>query len=212
HRRARHHDQPAGGAHRPGCRARRGTHPGAAQPRCPDPPWNAQLGALTCRCSVKEQGVWASIHGGSPMIRSLRIVCAVGVLAVPFGMATAATAQSCPVLDPTCTLNQVIDNGSGATDDVVGNARPAVDDTGGAAEDAVDTVRGTVDDTVSKVKDTVDRTLGGGGQPPGGGGSGPGGGDGSEGGNGPGTTNGGRHHGAGAGGGGGHVGTTLGSS
>lgn len=149
------------------------------------------------------------------MVRSLRVLFAVGVMACPFAMATAAMAQTCPILDPTCTVNEVIDNGSGAADDVVGNSGDAVDDPAGAAGDAVDTARGTVDDTVSKVQDTVDRTLGGSGNPPpgDGGGSDPGGGHGGGNGagqgpaNGPGSTNGGQHNGAGSGRGGGHVGS-----
>ncbi len=115
------------------------------------------------------------------MIRALKIVPAAMLLSVPFALATAASAQTCAAVDPTCTVDHVIDDGQGGTgaaDDPssvgVGNA---VDDVDGTAQGAVDDVQQTVDNTAGTVRDTVDDVLGNGGiDLPGGGGSGNGGG------------------------------------
>jgi hypothetical protein len=148
------------------------------------------------------------------MIRSLRVFFAVGVMALPLGLGTAARAQTCPVLDVTCTVDQIVDTGGDTVDDVVGSSGDAVDNTVDDAQtkahDAVDTVTGTAGDTVSTVRDTIDDTLGNVDNPlPGdGGGSGGGGG----GGNGSGHDPNGNHNGVGSGGGrgGGHVGGSTG--
>ena len=129
------------------------------------------------------------------MIRSLRVLFAVGVMALPLGLGTAARAQTCLVLDVTCTVDQIVDTG-----------KDTVDDAQTKVHDAVDTVTGTADDTVSTVRDTIDDTLGNVGNPPpgDGGGSGGGGGGGS---NGSGHNPNGNHNGVGSGGGrsGGHI-------
>ena len=136
------------------------------------------------------------------MVLSLRVLFAVGVISVPLALATAAAAaaQTCPVLDSTCTL----DNVTGDTlDDAGGAAGDAVDRAGDTAhdkvQDTVDQVQGRVDDSTSKVRDTIDQVLGKVGDPPplpgDGGGSGPGGGSGG-GGNGGGSQGGGHDGGA----------------
>ena len=150
------------------------------------------------------------------MIRSLRVLFAVGVMALPLGLGTAARAQTCPVLDGHCTVDQIVDTGGDAVDDVVGSAGDTVDDTVDDAQtkvhDAVDTVTGTADDTVSTVRDTVDDTLGNVGNPPPGNGGGSGGGGGGGGSNGSGHDPNGNHNGVGSGGGRGgrHVGGSTG--
>jgi len=150
------------------------------------------------------------------MIRSLRALFAVGVIALPLGLATAARAQTCPVLDVTCTVDQIVDTGGDTVDDVAGSAGDAVDDTIDDAQtkvhDAVDTVTGTAGDTVSTVRDTIDDTLGNVGNPLPGDGGGSGGGGGGGGSNGSGRDPNGDHNGVGSGGGrgGGHVGGSTG--
>ncbi len=150
------------------------------------------------------------------MIRSLRVLFAVGLMALPLGLGTAARAQTCPVLDVTCTVDQIVDTGEDTVDDVVGSAGDAVDNTVDDAQtkvhDAVDTGTGTAGDTVSTVRDTIDDTLGNVGNPLPGDGGGSGGGGGGGGSNGSGHDPNGNHNGVGSGGGrgGGHVGGSTG--
>ncbi len=147
------------------------------------------------------------------MIRSLRVLFAVGVMALPLGLGTVARAQTCPVLDVTCTVDQIVDTGGDTVDDVVGSAGDAVDNTVDDAQtkvhDAGDTVTGTAGDTVSTVRDTIDDTLGNVGDPPSGDGGSGGGGGGS---NGSGHDPNRNHDGVGSAGGrdGGHVGGSTG--
>jgi hypothetical protein len=89
------------------------------------------------------------------MFRSLRIVFAAALFAVPFVMASAAIAQTCAPVDVACTPDQILDQGQDAAGDAAGTAGDAAN----AAHDAAD-------DTVSRVKDTVDDTLHGGGIDP----------------------------------------------
>jgi hypothetical protein len=121
------------------------------------------------------RGVWASNPEVKHLIRPLRVFLAAALVAVPFVLASAAGAQSCPVLDPACTVDHVTDDTEDTTDDVTGAvddnanaARDAVDGTIDGAQDTVDHVQTTVDDTVTKLRDTVDDTTGGA-DPPGGG-------------------------------------------
>jgi hypothetical protein len=140
------------------------------------------------------------------MVRSVRVLFAVGVISVPLALASAAAAQSCPVLDTTCTLDNVtddtLDDAGGAAGDAVNRAGDTAHDT---VQDTVDRVQGRVDDTTSKVRDTIDQVLGKVGDPPplpgDGGDPGPGGGSGG-GGNGGGSQGGGHDGGTS---GGGHV-------
>jgi hypothetical protein len=126
------------------------------------------------------------------MNRSLRVLFAVVLTTVPLGLATSATAQTCPLLDPTCRVDQVIDDGQGVVDDTLGHTgNGTVDGAHDSVQDAVDASQGTAGDTVSTVRDTIDKTIGNIDDPlPGGG---PGGGNGG-GGNGGGGGHGSGHH------------------
>ena len=131
------------------------------------------------------------------MFRSLRVLFAAALFAVPFVLTSAATAQTCAPLDVSCTADPAAQEGqdtAGGAGDAVGDA---ADDAANAANDAATTAQ----DTVSTVRDTVDDALHDGGiDPPIGGadGGGSGHGDGNGGGGG-GTHDGGGGHGGGGG-------------
>lgn len=120
------------------------------------------------------------------MMRSLRVLLAVAVMTVPVGLATSAMAQSCAHPDPTCTANQVVDNGQDAIEDAEARAGEAADHGLNTAQDALNRGQGRADDALSTVRNTIDEILGKVGDPPpgDGGGSGPGGGGGGSQGNG----------------------------
>ncbi len=111
------------------------------------------------------------------MIRRLRAVFVIALMAVPFALPTSAGAQTCAPTDLTCTVDQVggaaqdvADGPAGTAQDGADTGRDAVGTAQGAAKDAVGTVRNTIDQIL---EDGADRPpTGGGDGGPGGGGSG----------------------------------------
>jgi hypothetical protein len=118
------------------------------------------------------------------MIRTLRALIAVAVISAPFVTGSAANAQVCTALDPTCIAEETLGTVGDAIDDTVGAADDARGGAQEAADDAVKNVKGRADDVVTTVRETVDGIVDPGGNPPPGGG---GGGGGSDPGNGGGT-------------------------
>ena len=83
----------------------------------------------------------------------------------------AATAQAaCPVLDPSCVIEETVDDGVGLVEDAVDGIETPVDE-------VLEPVEGVVDPVVDTILGTVDDVIGGGEQPqpPGGTGNGGGG-------------------------------------
>src|SRR3954463_13326166 len=103
------------------------------------------------------------------MIRRLRAVLVIGLMTVPFTLATAAGAQSCPPADPTCAVDQVAGTEQHAADDPVGSVHDGADRAAATGQDAVDDA---AKDTVGIVGETVDELLSSGEKPPSGGGNG----------------------------------------
>jgi hypothetical protein len=103
------------------------------------------------------------------MIRRLRAVLVIGLMTVPFALATAADAQSCPPADPTCAVDQVAGTDQHAADDPVGSVHDGADAAAATGQDAVDDA---ARDTVGIVGETVDQLLSSGEKPPSGGGNG----------------------------------------
>ncbi len=115
------------------------------------------------------------------MIRRLRAVFVIALMAVPFALPTSARAQSCAPTDLTCTVDQVGRAAQDVADDPGGTAHDGVDTAVGTGQDVIDTAHDTTKDAVGTVRNTIDQILedgadrpptGGGDGGPGGGGSG----------------------------------------
>ena len=89
------------------------------------------------------------------MLRSLRVLAAIGVIALPLALTTAAGAQACSELDVVCAAGQVDDDARapGDTAGHVGDAAP------GPVHDASGAAQGAADDAEGAVRDTIDDTL-----------------------------------------------------
>ena len=109
------------------------------------------------------------------MFRSLRVLFAAALFAVPFAVTSVATARTCAPLDPSCTADQIVGGDRGIAEDPGGTGSDAADDAGHTGHGAADTVQGAADDPTGTVGDAVNEVVDTGGvEPPvvGGGGGG----------------------------------------
>jgi hypothetical protein len=95
------------------------------------------------------------------LIRWLRAATAAGLMFLPLAVLAppAHADEACPVLDPTCVIDDTSDTAGGVANDPV----VTVEDTVGGGQDTVDntvgTVQDTADDAVNTVNDTVDDVV-----------------------------------------------------